>query len=69
MGAGEEPRRLAGLAGRFARWSPKGDLIAFSDKDALKVAHSDGSQAREIARLNTLLSENGAWSPMEGFFA
>jgi len=59
---GSAPRRLGDVEAQFARWSPKGDRIVYSEKGSLKVVLSDGSGAREIAHVNGYI-EDGAWSP------
>jgi len=45
---GNSLRRLGSLTGTEARWSPKGEEIAFTYKSELWLAGSDGSQARRI---------------------
>ncbi len=59
---GGAPRRLADLEGQFARWSPRGDRIMFSQGGSLKIASVDGSDAHDIAHVNGYI-EDGAWSP------
>jgi serine/threonine protein kinase/Tol biopolymer transport system component len=59
---GSAPRRLGDVKAQFARWSPQGDRILYSEEGSLKLASSDGSDSGEIARVNGYI-EDGAWSP------
>ncbi len=62
---GGAPRRLADIEAQFARWSPQGDRLVYSQLGSLKLASADGSDSREIAHVNGYI-EDGAWSPDGG---
>ena len=58
---GGRPRRLPNIAAVAARWSPKGDEIAYTAGEELCVARQDGSDVRLLAKEgNAILSP--AWS-------
>jgi Tol biopolymer transport system component len=59
---GSAPRRLGELEGKFARWSPKGDRIVYSQQGSLKIASAEGGDGRELAHVNGYI-EDGTWSP------
>jgi Tol biopolymer transport system component len=59
---GSAPRRLGELEGKFARWSPKGDRIVYSDQGILKTAAADGGDSRKLAQVDGYI-EDGTWSP------
>ncbi len=60
---GDAPRRLGvGLAGEFARWSPEGDKIAYSEQGTLKIVRSDGLEPRNLVQVTGYI-EDAAWSP------
>ncbi|MGA8025716.1 MAG: protein kinase [Bryobacteraceae bacterium] len=60
---GGPTRRLGGLTAVDARWSPKGDEILYCDGTELRIARSDGSQPRLLARIKSDELRDPAWSP------
>jgi Tol biopolymer transport system component len=60
VGASAPPELVVYVSRNFPpRWSPRGDLIAYRDGDALRVVGPDGSQARTISNR---LWETYGWS-------
>jgi Tol biopolymer transport system component/DNA-binding winged helix-turn-helix (wHTH) protein len=59
---GGEPRRLGGATGHDPAWSPDGTQIAFVRGQSLYSIHHDGTQLRELIRVNGR-PEDPAWSP------
>ena len=59
---GGEPRRLGQATGHDPVWSPDGTQIAFLRGQSLYSIHRDGTQLRELIRLNGR-PEDPAWSP------
>ncbi len=60
---GGPPRRLGDLTAVDARWSPKGDEILYCDQAELRMARSDGSESRLLARTKSDELRYPAWSP------
>ena len=48
---GPPPRPVAGLRADSAAWSPDGSRIAFTLKNSVSIANSDGSENRKIAEV------------------
>jgi len=59
---GGTPRRLGELAGHGGAWSPDGEKIAFGKANAIFLARSDASEARQLLTLSGTASEL-RWSP------
>jgi len=59
--AGGSPRRLADVVSGSARWSPRGDTIAFEGEDGpLYLVNSDGSKVRKLTEQGGRIED---WSP------
>jgi Tol biopolymer transport system component len=45
---GGSPRRLAGLVGQDAAWSPDGSMLVYANGSELYLARSDGTESRKL---------------------
>ena len=59
---GGSPRRLGGLVGQDAAWSPDGKTLVYADGSELFTARNDGSDPRKLVSL-TGRGFYPAWSP------
>jgi eukaryotic-like serine/threonine-protein kinase len=48
---GGAPRRLGGIAGQDATWSPDGKMLVYADGNELFLAKSDGTESRKLVSL------------------
>jgi serine/threonine protein kinase/Tol biopolymer transport system component len=60
---GGSPRRLAGIVGQDAVWSPDGGMLAYSNVKDLFLAKNDGTESRKLVSLPTGQALYLAWSP------
>jgi hypothetical protein len=58
---GGAPRRLGGIAGQDAAWSPDGKMLVYADGSELFLAKSDGTESRKLVSL-TGRGSYPAWS-------
>ena len=59
---GGAPRRLGGLVGQDAAWSPDGKTLVYADGNDLYLARNDGTERRKLVSL-TGRGFYPAWSP------
>ena len=59
---GGSPRRLGGLVGQDAAWSPDGRTLVYADGSELFLARNDGTEPRKLVSL-TGRGFYPAWSP------
>ena len=59
---GGSPRRLGGLVGQDAAWSPDGKTLVYADGSELFLARNDGTEPRKLVSL-TGRGFYPAWSP------
>jgi eukaryotic-like serine/threonine-protein kinase len=59
---GGSPRRLGGLVGQDAAWSPDGGTLVYADGSELLIARNDGTEPRKLVSL-TGRAFYPAWSP------
>ncbi|MBV8894937.1 MAG: PD40 domain-containing protein [Acidobacteriaceae bacterium] len=61
---GGSPRRLGGIQGTAAAWSPDGKMLAYASKGDLFLARADGSAPRKLISFNEALTTlHMTWSP------
>jgi serine/threonine protein kinase/Tol biopolymer transport system component len=60
---GGSPRKLGGVAGQDATWSPDGGMLAYANGKDLFLAKSDGTESRRLVSLPTGQALYLAWSP------
>jgi len=59
---GGSPRRLAGIVGQDAAWSPDGGMLVYTDETEMFLAKSDGTNSRRLVSV-TGRASSPAWSP------
>ncbi len=60
---GGSPRRLGGVVGQDAVWSPDGGMLAYANAKDLFLAKNDGTESQKLVSLPTGQGLYLAWSP------
>ena len=60
---GGSPRRLGGLVGQDAAWSPDGRMLVYADGSELFLAKSDGTESAKVSFARRGEALYPAWSP------